>query len=133
MVASYGLLCGVSDTFRQQLLSELQSHLCRDTARLVFEYSVCDVPCNLRGQAGGKQCCSCRDVRPFNPSTLEVTTRVYVDGKGYVQQRVPRSKWWCPKCRVEPADESTESGARQEAAALEGQQLWQQAEQSRGV
>ena len=108
VVSSFGLLCGVADTYRQQLLADLQSHLCKDTARLVYEYSVCDKPCSLRGRAGGKQCCSCRDVRPFNPATLEVTTRVYVDGKGYVMQRVPRSKWWCPQCRVATSKDTAE-------------------------
>ena len=111
VVSSFGLICGVSDSYQQALLGDLQSHLCRDTARLVYEYSVCHAPCSLRGRAGGKQCCSCRDIRPFNPATLEVTTRVYVDGKGYVMQRVPRSKWYCPQCRASPAVEPVETVA----------------------
>ena len=123
VVSSFGLLCGVSDSYRQQLLVDLQSHLCRDTARLVYEYSVCDTPCSLRGRAGGKKCCSCRDIRPFHPGTLEVTTRVYLDGKGHVMQSVPRSKWYCPQCRAPTA---VEAKAQRETELPQQQQQQEQ-------
>ena len=126
VVTSYGLICGVADSYRQELMSDLQSHLCRDTARMVYEYSVCNAPCSLRGRAGGKQCCSCRDIRPFNPSTLEVTTRVYLDGKGYVMQKVPRSKWYCPQCRAAPEDAPATRQGEDDTTVMQPQPQQQQ-------
>ena len=116
LVSSFGLHCGVTDLYRYELLDELQSHLCKDTARLVYEYSVCSIACHLRGRDGEQKCCSCRDKRPFNPRTYHVTTRVYVDGKGYVMQVVPRSKWYCPSCRSNPAIGPTADQTEDETA-----------------
>ena len=119
-------MCGVPDSHRQELIGELQAHLCNDTARMVYEYSVCDKPCGLRGRAGGKQCCSCRDVRPFNPSTMEVVTRVYMDGQGFVMQKAPRSKWYCPLCRAPPTEPTAEQPTEQSTGATEEEQLGRQ-------
>ena len=65
---------------------------------------VCNKFCQFQGQGGLPQCCSCRDVRPFDPTTLMVTERVYVNGMGHVTQEVPRNTQYCLSCRdAQPA------------------------------
>lgn len=90
-------------------LPELSIHMIPDLAQIVCEYlkqdpciKSCSHRCELSNGIGIK-CCACSDLRPIeqrNPG--RVTQNIYVDGQGFAQQTISRSRYYCPLCRVAP-------------------------------